>query len=42
MDCAAAQILEQFNSAFIRFLDPLTPQNERNAIGVLFENKMIF
>lgn len=33
MDCAAAQVLEQFNSAFITFLNPLTPQEERNAIG---------
>lgn len=33
MDCAAAQVLEQFNSAFITFLNPLTPQEERSAIG---------
>ena len=34
MSSVAAQILEQFNSAFTAFLNPLTPQAERNALGL--------
>lgn len=33
MNSAALQILEQFNAAFTQFLDPATPQDQRNAIG---------
>lgn len=33
MTTEASQILEQFNVAFAQFLDPNTPQEQRNAIG---------
>ena len=33
MNSVALQILEQFNAAFIQFLNPATPQDQRNAIG---------
>ena len=36
MSSAASQILEQFNVAFVKFLDPNTPQEERSAIGKRF------
>lgn len=35
MNSVALQVLEQFNSAFIQFLNPATPQDQRNAIGFL-------
>ncbi|KAK8829829.1 hypothetical protein WA577_001221, partial [Blastocystis sp. JDR] len=36
MSAAASQILEQFNVAFVKFLDPNTPQEERSAIDRAF------
>ena len=37
MNSVALQVLEQFNSAFIQFLNPATPQDQRNAIGFLYD-----
>ena len=37
----ATQVLEQFESAFSEFLNPNTPQNQRNAIGRNKDDTMI-
>ena len=38
----AAQVLEQFESAFSEFLNPNTPQSQRNAIGMHGMKRSLF